>query len=45
MRDRREWISKNRNVIPRSTGSSGQVEELRIKPSIFIPDALIISPR
>lgn len=40
------WIRRNQRNIPKQyRGVSKNVKEVRISPSIFIPDALIISPK
>jgi hypothetical protein len=42
----RAWLRRNQAAIPRSYRKQAQqVEEIRISPSLFIPDALIISPK
>ncbi|MFB1480139.1 hypothetical protein [Corallococcus sp. RDP092CA] len=42
----KEWLRKNPRAIPaRYRKQAQQMEEVRISPSIFIPDSLIISPR
>lgn len=42
----RPWLRRNQAVIPRGYRKRAlQVDELRISPSLFIPDALIISPK
>lgn len=42
----REWLQKNRRLVPaRYRNQVSKVDEIRISPSIFIPDSLIISPR
>lgn len=41
-----EWIAANRSLVPgRYRKAAEDVDEVRITPSIFIPDALIISPK
>ncbi len=41
-----DWIRRNQRRIPKQhRGVSKNVKEARISPSIFIPDALIISPK
>ncbi|MGQ0506859.1 MAG: hypothetical protein ACT4TC_16225 [Myxococcaceae bacterium] len=42
----RETIQKNRNRIPaKYQKAAASMDEIRFSPSIFIPDALIISPK
>lgn len=42
----KEWLRKNQRVIPaRYRKQATKVEEIRISPSIFIPDSFIISPK
>jgi hypothetical protein len=42
----RDWIRMNPRAIPKKyKKQASQITELRISPSIFIPDALIISPK
>jgi len=42
----KELIKRNRSKIPASyRAMAGSMEEVRFSPSIFIPDALIISPK
>jgi hypothetical protein len=42
----KEWIRRNERAIPsRFRGMARNVNEVRISPSIFIPDALFISPK
>ena len=42
----KEWLRKNQRVIPnRYRKQSRKLEEIRISPSIFIPDSFIISPK
>jgi hypothetical protein len=42
----RAWLQDNKGRIPaRWRSLAGSVDEVRIKPVIFIPDTLIISPR
>lgn len=41
-----EWIQKNPRAVPRRyRGMAKNVEEVRISPSLLIPDALFISPK
>src|SRR5439155_7354101 len=40
------WLAKYKNVIPPAYRQQAEhMEEVRYSPSIFIPDALIISPK
>jgi hypothetical protein len=42
----REWVRENPNAIPRRYRKMAKdITEVRISPSIFIPDALFISPK
>jgi hypothetical protein len=42
----RDWLRRNRALIPRSYRQRAlQVEEIRISPSLLIPDAIILSPK
>ena len=42
----RQWLRRHQAVIPRSYRKRALgVDEIRISPSLFIPDALIISPK
>jgi hypothetical protein len=42
----REWLQKNQRLIPRRYRSRVRgMNEIRISPSAFIPDSLIISPK
>ncbi|MFP2912777.1 hypothetical protein ACLESD_48780 [Pyxidicoccus sp. 3LFB2] len=42
----REWLKKNQRLIPKRYRKQAQrVDEIRISPSILIPDTLIISPK
>jgi hypothetical protein len=42
----REWLRKNQRLIPKAYRKQAQrLDEIRISPSIFIPDSLIISPK
>ncbi|MFP2931955.1 hypothetical protein ACLESO_43680 [Pyxidicoccus sp. 3LG] len=42
----REWLRKNERLIPkRYRKQARSVDEIRISPSILIPDTLIISPK
>ncbi|MBZ4394283.1 hypothetical protein [Myxococcus sp. AS-1-15] len=42
----KDWLKKNQRAIPsRYRKYAKSVDEVRISPSIFIPDALIISPK
>lgn len=42
----REWLRKNQRLIPRRYRQQAQrLDEIRISPSILIPDSLIISPK
>jgi hypothetical protein len=42
----REWLKKNQRLIPkRYRKQAQQLDEIRISPSILIPDTLIISPK
>lgn len=42
----REWLRQNQRLIPKRYRKQAQrVDEIRISPSIFIPDTLIISPK
>lgn len=42
----REWLKKNQRLIPKRYRKQAQsLDEIRISPSILIPDTLIISPK
>lgn len=42
----KDWMAQNRQAIPsKYRQQSEQLSEVRISPSVFIPDALIISPK
>ncbi|WP_199746058.1 hypothetical protein [Corallococcus sp. AB030] len=42
----KEWLRKNQRAIPaRYRKQAKQMDEIRISPSIFIPDSFIISPK
>ncbi|NMO23175.1 hypothetical protein HPC49_51170 [Pyxidicoccus fallax] len=42
----KEWLRKNQRLIPRRYRKQAQgLDEIRISPSILIPDSLIISPK
>ena len=42
----RAWLRRNRRYVPRSyRGLADRVDEVRITPSLLVPDALILSPK